>query len=106
MKLFNLKDYIGGWFVGNFSPTIINTKDFEIAIKEYKTGDYEKPHIHKIAKEIAIIVCGEVLMNNIKYSKGDIILIEPNDKTDFNCLTDIITVVVKIPSIVGDKYVY
>ena len=35
---------------------------------------------------------------------GDIVLIEPGEDTDFEALTDVTTVVVKTPSVAGDKY--
>ena len=44
-------------------------------------------------------------MNGIKYIADDIIVIEPNDRTDFKCLTDVVTVVVKYPGANDDKYV-
>ena len=49
MKAFNLKDFTKGWFVGNFDPTLIKTNDVEIGVKEYKAGDYESFHHHRIA---------------------------------------------------------
>jgi quercetin dioxygenase-like cupin family protein len=100
----NLKNFVKGWFVGNFSPTLISTNDVEVAVKRYKAGDYESSHYHKIATEITVIVSGEVEMNGIKYSDDDIIVIEPGDKTDFRCLTDVVTVVVKHPGANNDKY--
>lgn len=104
MKKFNLNEFEKGWFIGNFKPTLFDTKDFEIAIKKYKKGDFEKSHMHKIAVEYTIIVNGRVVMNNELYEKDDIIVIEPGEYTDFKCLTDVITCVVKIPSSKNDKY--
>ena len=75
MKVAKLEDMVKGWFVGNFDPTLIKTNDVEVAVKEYKKGDYEEKHYHKIT----VIVSGKVRMNGIEYSKGDIIVIEPND---------------------------
>ena len=43
-------------------------------------------------------------MNSIEYSEGDIIQIDPGDSTDFEVIEDTITVVVKQPSVKGDKY--
>ena len=43
-------------------------------------------------------------MNGIVYEKDSIIQINENEKTDFECLEDSITVVVKTSSIKGDKY--
>jgi hypothetical protein len=35
---------------------------------------------------------------------GDIIVMEPGESTDFFAVTDCVTVVVKTPSLSGDKY--
>ncbi len=105
MKVAKLDDMVKGWFVGNFDPTLIKTNDVEIAVKEYKKGDYEEKHYHKIATEITVIVSGKVRMNGIEYSKGDIILIEPNESTDFEALEDTVNTVVKFPGTNNDKYI-
>ena len=105
MKKFNLNDFIKGWFIGDFEPTIFPSKDFEVAIKRYKEGDNEKSHTHRISTEYTIIVSGHVLMNDNVYETDDIIVISPSEYTDFHCLTDVITCVVKTPSSKNDKYV-
>lgn len=104
MRKADLKDFIKGWFVGNFDPSLIKTNDVEVAIKKYKAGDYESSHYHKIATEITVIVSGTVEMNGIQYTEDDIIVIEPLDCTDFRCLTDVVTAVVKYPGANDDKY--
>ena len=43
-------------------------------------------------------------MNGRTFSTGDIIVLEPGDMTDFRALENTTTVVVKMPSIAGDKY--
>lgn len=105
MKKDNLNEFFRGWIIGNFNPTLIKTNHAEIGIKRYKAGDLEGLHHHKIATEITVIVSGEVEMNGIKYVADDIIVIEPNESTDFKCLTDAVTVVVKYPGANNDKYV-
>ncbi len=105
MKNFDLKSFIGGWFVGDFDPTIIKTSEFEVSIKKYNEGDYEKSHMHKKADEITVIVQGSARMNGKTYNENDIILIEKGESTDFEVLQDkTITCVVKKPSVLGDKY--
>lgn len=93
-----------GWFVGNFSPSLHKTSAFEVCVKEYQKGEYESCHHHKLASEITVIAYGSVRMNGVVYSKGDILLIEPNEATDFEALEYTITTVVKFPSVCGDKY--
>lgn len=104
MKKDNLNNFIKGWFIGDFEPSILKTCDFEIAIKKYKSGDYENSHCHKISTEITVLIQGEVEMNGVKYVENDIIMINPNEYTDFKCLKDVITLVIKTPSMSEDKY--
>jgi quercetin dioxygenase-like cupin family protein len=104
MKKARLDKMVKGWFVGNFDPTLIRTNDVEVAVKEYRKGEYERRHHHKLATEITVIALGKVRMNGVEYTKGDIIVIEPNEATDFEALEDTITTVVKYPGADYDKY--
>ncbi|MBT4122205.1 hypothetical protein HOE31_04630 [bacterium] len=104
MKVTKLDDMIKGWFVGNFEPTLINTNDVEVAVKSYNKGDAEDTHYHKIATEITVVVSGKVKMNDIIYNQGDIIVIEPNESTNFEALEDTVCTVVKYPGASDDKY--
>jgi hypothetical protein len=100
-----INDFIGGWFVGNFEPSLCKTNDVEIGIKYYKTGDCEGYHHHKIATEFTAIILGKVLMDGITYEAGEIITIRPNFSTNFEAIEDTVTVVVKIPGANNDKYI-
>jgi quercetin dioxygenase-like cupin family protein len=104
MKSYKIAEFIKGWLVGNFNPSVIQTSDFEVAVKNYKSGDYEAPHYHKETTEITIICNGKVIMGGKEYENGDIILMEPGDVSEFFAITDTITTVIKTPSIPDDKY--
>ena len=105
MKTAKLENMIKGWFIGNFEPSLYKTNDVEVAVKHYKKGDYEASHFHKIATEYTVIISGRVKMNNIEYKSGDIIVMEPNEATDFESLEDgTVNLVVKIPGANNDKY--
>lgn len=104
MKKYNLTDFVRGWFVGDFEPSLIKTQDVEVAVQKFKKGDIEKCHCHKIATEITVIVHGRVRMNEKIYCSGDIIEILPNTYTDFEALEDTVTTVVKYPGAINDKY--
>lgn len=104
MKTAKLENMVKGWFIGNFDPTLIKTNDVEVAVKEYKKGDLEERHYHKLSTEITVIASGKVRMNGVEYGKGEIIVIEPNQSTDFEVLEDTITTVVKYPGAINDKY--
>ena len=105
MRTARLEDMVKGWFVGNFEPTLIKTNDVEVAVKSYNKGDYEENHYHKIATELTVIIQGRVKMNGVEYQKGDIIVMEPMEATDFECLEHgTQNVVVKYPGANNDKY--
>ena len=105
MKKYNIDDFKGGWFIGDFEPTILRTKDFEISIRHYKAGDEEEKHVHKVADEYTAVIVGTVEMNGVQYHPKDVVLIEKGEVVKFSVLTDAITIAVKVPSIIGDKYV-
>jgi quercetin dioxygenase-like cupin family protein len=105
MNHFKLEDMIKGWFVGGFSPSALKTEAVEVAVKEYKAGDHEGAHYHKIATEITVIVSGRVKMMGKEWGPGDIIVVEPGEATDFEALTDATNVVVKLPGALNDKYI-
>lgn len=104
MKKFRLDDMTRGWFVGDFAPTALQTEAAEVAVKTYESGASEARHMHKVAPEVTLILHGKARMNDTVYEAGDIVVIDPGESTDFEALTDVTTVVVKVPSVKGDKY--
>lgn len=87
MKLHKLSNMIRGWMVGKFLPNVYE-KDYELGFKYYQKGDYEKSHKHLLSEEVTIVLFGEVEMNGIQYTEGDIVIQEKDEFTDFKCLSD------------------
>lgn len=104
MRTAKLDEMVKGWFVGDFKPTLYQTEHAEVAVKNYKAGDYESAHFHKVATEITVVVSGTIRMNGREYHAGDIIVLEPGEVSNFCALTDAINAVVKIPGAKNDKY--
>src|SRR5262245_39244056 len=100
----SLHDMVGGWIVGNFEPTCLKTTACEVACRHYEAGTAEDAHVHRIATELTLIAAGRVTMNGRTFSAGDIVVLEPGEATDFRALEKTTTVVVKMPSVIGDKY--
>ena len=44
MQINKIDQYTKGWFVGNFSPVVLPSKEFEIAVKWFKAGEKEPLH--------------------------------------------------------------
>lgn len=105
MKSMKLENMVKGWFVGDFIPTAMATSACEVAIKKYKAGDCEDIHYHKIATEVTVVISGHIKMAGKEWFEGDIVVLYPNEETDFESITDSITVVVKCPGASNDKYI-
>ena len=42
MKKSKIDSFTKGWFIGDFKPTLLRTKDFEAAMKFYKKRETKK----------------------------------------------------------------
>lgn len=104
MRHDKISDMFKGWFVGSFTPSVFDTDQVEVGLKQYTKGALEPRHYHKVATEITVIVQGRVRMCGQVWCEGDIIVIEPLEETSFEALEDTITVVVKLPGATDDKY--
>ena len=105
MKQYNLKNFIRGWGVGDFELSIIRTKDFEFYVKHFKKGDHEPLHVHKVTEEVNVIVYGVFKLEGHLLKKYDILLVEKGEASECECLEDGAIAGVKIPSVIGDKYI-
>jgi len=104
MQSYKLAAFTRGWVVGDFLPSLINSKDIEVAVQNFEAGDREPNHLHKIAKEITIIARGSCIINEQLFNEGDIVVIAPGEAASFEALQNTVTVVIKTPSVPSDKY--
>lgn len=104
MKISRLETMRGGWFVGNFSPSLLTTSHAEVAVQHFVAGECSAAHYHKVAQEITVIISGVAMMNEQRLVAGDIVVIQPGEPVIFTALEATTTVVVKSPSLAGDKY--
>lgn len=105
MKVYKMSDMIGGWFIGDFEPTAFKTENFEVCYKQHPKGEEWDTHYHKIATEINYIIRGEMMINDDLLKEGDIFILEPNEVSKPEFLTDCELIVVKTPSAKNDKYI-
>lgn len=105
MNSARLDEMVKGWFVGSFTPTAFRTDACEVAVKRYKAGDSEVAHYHKVATEVTAIISGKVEMCGKVWGPGDIIVLHPGEPTSFLAIEDTISVVVKTPGALNDKFV-
>ena len=104
MDVYKIKKYKGGWFIGNFTPTIFKTKNFEVGYKIHLKEEKWPTHLHKFSTEINYLIRGKMKIQNKTLKQGDIFVIHPNEIADPIFIEDCELIVVKIPSIKNDKY--
>jgi len=105
MKIDKIENMVGGWFIGDFEPSVLKTKDFEVCYKFHPAGEVWDNHYHKVATEINYLIRGKMNLSGIELNQGDIFTIYPDEVAIPEFLEDCELIVVKTPSIKGDKYI-
>lgn len=103
MRKFRLKDCVEGWFVGDFFPSIVKTRDFEVAVKDFTADGWVPTHVHDQVSELTMVLDGQCVMNEEILNSGDGILLSPGEVSTFRTPVGCRVLVVKFPSIPHDK---
>jgi hypothetical protein len=49
MIIDNINRMFRGWFIGDFEPSVLKTKNFEVGVLIHKKGELWPKHFHKEA---------------------------------------------------------
>ncbi len=105
MKTYDASQFLGGWFIGDFQDSVYRTKDFEVCYKFHPKGEIWPAHFHKLSDEINYLIEGKMTIDGTNILEGPIVfVIEKNEIATPEFFTDCKLIVVKIPSVIGDKY--
>jgi quercetin dioxygenase-like cupin family protein len=104
MRTFGIADMTGGWFVGNFEPSALRATAAEVCLKRHQEGENWPAHYHAVAVEVTLVVSGRMAINCIEMGPGDGFVLDPGEVAVPVFHTDCTVVVVKVPSVPGDKY--
>lgn len=104
MKFDKVDNFYKGWVVGNFTPSLIPDADITVGILHCEKGHQADGHYHKLHTEYNIIVSGQAQIDGNIYKAGDIFVYEPMDRSNVMYLENTTLVVIKYPSVNGDKY--
>ena len=74
-------------------------------LTKHPQGEIWDNHYHKIATEINYLIRGKMNLSGTTLEEGDIFILQPGEIAIPEFLTDCELVVVKTPSIKGDKYI-
>ena len=104
MKFGNINNFVRGWVVGNFEPSLFKTIDNDIGILRVSKGDKSDGHFHKEHTEYNIIINGKVKIQDNILIENDIFIYEPLDKSFVEFLEDTTLLVINNPSTDNDKH--
>jgi quercetin dioxygenase-like cupin family protein len=104
METKRIEDFVRGWIIGDFDPSILKTKDFEVAVLSHKKGEVWPKHYHRVATEYNVMLDGKMLIGGKELVSGDIFIFNPEEIADPIFLEDCRVLVIKVPSVIGDKY--
>lgn len=104
MRIFAAEQFKGGWFVGDFEPTAYQTSSCEVSYKEHHAGEYWASHYHLVGDEINYLISGTMEINGTLLEAPVVFLIEKGEISRPTFITDVKLIVVKVPSVPGDKY--
>ena len=105
MKVFDINDMKGGWFIGNFEPSVLKTTTFEVGILKHTKGEEWPKHKHEHLEEYNYLVSGKMFINNTEINSGDVFVFQRGEIADPVFLEDCLVVVIKVPSVPGDKVI-
>ena len=104
MNITKITDYVRGWFIGNFEPSLLKTPDFEVGVLKHTKGEKWPAHYHKSSVEYNVLVDGKMIIQGKELNSGDVFVFEKGEVADPIFLEDCTVVVVKVPSIPNDKF--
>lgn len=103
MRVYDARVMRGGWYIGDFTPSVFRTKEFEVCVKHHPKDEDWPDHYHAEAIEINYLISGMMQVNDMYIGPGAIFVFEPFEVARPRFISDCVVVVVKVPSIPGDK---
>jgi len=106
MKILNFLNFKGGWLVGDFEPSLFKRKNIEVGVHHIKKGYISDGHFHLSSNEYNLLIKGSVINTITKqiYQEGEIIVFEPEDRSNLEFLKDTSILVIRDSSDPNDKY--
>lgn len=105
MDVSRIDEFTGGWFIGDFLPTLEANPHMEVCLKRYPKGAVEAVHHQRIATEYTLVISGRCRIGDIELGPDEILRIPPGEAAGFEALEDVVLVAVKTPSLADDKVV-
>jgi len=106
IEIFQLKNFINGWFIGDFEPSILKNTGIELAVMNKKKGvGINDFHYHENCIEINVLIKGKMKINNKIIYENNIFVFNPNVPSIYEYLEDCTFVVFKNKPSNNDKVI-
>ncbi len=99
------EDFVRGWLIGDFKPSIMRSTDFEIGLLHHPAGEKWPFHYHKEAIEINYLLKGSMKLNGLHLSAGTRFIMPRNMIACPEFLENCVILCIKVPSVPKDKYI-
>lgn len=100
-----LSQFKDGWYIGAFKPSLLPTKAFEVGFKVHKADSDWPAHYQEVATEYNFLAQGRMAIGEQIFNEGDLFIVKPGQIVKPIFVSDCKLVVVKVPSLPGDKVV-
>lgn len=104
MEVSHISNFKGGWFIGDFEPSLLKNAGFEASVKVHKKDEKWPVHYHKIATEYNVIILGRMTIQNRELITGDVFILKPFEIADPIFHEDTIIICIKHPGAKNDKF--
>jgi dTDP-glucose pyrophosphorylase len=96
IDIFNLDNFVNGWIIGDFEPSILKNTGVELAVMNKKKGvGVNDFHYHENCIEVNVLIKGKMRINDKIINENDVFVFHPNVPSIYEYLEDCIFVVFK-----------
>jgi hypothetical protein len=98
-----IDSFVRGWFIGDFEPSILRTKTWEVALLRHNKGEKWDFHYHAQADEVNVLLNGRMMLNGYEIRSRNVFTIPKKQIACPFFLEDCLILCIKTPSVIGDK---
>ncbi|SCY71446.1 WavE lipopolysaccharide synthesis family protein [Butyrivibrio sp. INlla14] len=102
MKQICLREMKKGYFIGDFEPNILRSKDVEICIRGASKYTLDAAYYRRNDKRVIYINQGKIDIDGRIFGKGDAIMFEPGEVINIFALTNVEMIAMNFPGTKGD----
>ena len=96
--------FVRGWFIGDFEPSILRTKTWEMALLKHSKNEKWDFHYHAQADEVNVLLSGRMMLNGREIRSRNVFTIPKKQIACPLFLEDCMILCIKTPSVIGDKF--